>query len=378
MGEDRLHPGRLAVAAVRALGIYEPGKPISELERELGISNIIKLASNENPWGPSPGTVSAMQAAIADVWLYPDGSGHELKQALAASLGVDARALTLGNGSNDLLVLLAECFLQPGLNAVCSQYGFAIYPLVIAATGARVIEAPALPAGHEMTYGHDLAAMAAAVDAETRLVFIANPNNPTGTWVQPDALLDFIRSLPEHVLVVLDEAYLEYGCAQGCQDGLAWLRDCPNLVVLRTFSKAYGLAGARVGYAVSHPEVAERLNRLRPPFNVNSIALCGATAALRDTRHMQGCVTVTVHELARVRRQLLALGLRVGPSAANFLLVHVGPQAAQVYQQLLRGGVIVRPLGGYGLREHLRITIGKPEENDRLLRLLAATREERA
>jgi histidinol-phosphate aminotransferase len=361
------HPGRLAVAAVRGISPYVPGKPISELERELGIRNIIKLASNENPWGPGPEALAAMRAALEDVELYPDGNCHELKQALAARLRVAPERLTLGNGSNDLLVLLAEAFLSPAASAVYSQYGFAIYPLIVRATGAAGIEAPALTPGSTMPLGHDLDAMVGAVRADTRLVFIANPNNPTGTWASPEALKRCIASLPDHTLAVLDEAYFEYGRTLGCQDALEWIEEFPNLVVLRTFSKAYGLAGVRVGYGVSHPEVADVLNRLRPAFNVNSIAQAGAAAVLAHPGHAERAVAATMAELPRVARALRSLGLTVVPSAANFLLVHFGPAAAAVNQRLLAGGIIVRPVASYGLPEHLRITLGKPEHNDRLL-----------
>jgi histidinol-phosphate aminotransferase len=365
-----VHPGRLAVEAVRGISPYQPGKPISELERELGIRDIIKLASNENPYGPGPEVQAAMQAALGEIELYPDGSCHALRHALAARFGVAPERLTLGNGSNDLLALLAEAFLTPAASAVYSQYGFAVYPLIVQATGARSIEVPAQPPGAAMPLGHDLEAMVAAVRPDTRLVFIANPNNPTGTWVGAAALRRCIASLPDHTLAVLDEAYFEYGSAQGCADGLEWIEEFPNLVVLRTFSKAYGLAGARVGYGISHPEVADVLNRLRPAFNVNSIAQAGAAAAIAHPGHAQRAVAATMAELPRVARGLEALGLRVLPSAGNFVLARIGPGAATVYQRLLAGGIIVRPVAGYGLPEYLRITIGKPAQNDRLLALL--------
>jgi histidinol-phosphate aminotransferase len=374
MGSDRhsgeRHPGRLAVQAVRDLSPYVPGKPIAELERELGIHDIVKLASNENPYGPSPRTLAAMRAALDAVWLYPDGGCHELKQGLARHLGVDAACLTLGNGSNDLLVLLAEAFLTPSHSAVYSQYGFAIYPLVTRETGAQAIEVPALGRDSDMPYGHDLAAMAAAIAAHTRLVFIANPNNPTGTWAPPAALKRLLERAYLSTLVVLDEAYFEYGHALGTQDGLPWLAEHPNLVILRTFSKAYGLAGARVGYAISHPEVADVLNRLRPAFNVNSLAQAGALAALADQTHMRSAVSQTQRELTRVEAELRRMGLWTAPSAANFLLLRLDAPAAPVYERLLRHGLIVRPLAGYGLKDCLRISIGLPQHNDRLLETL--------
>jgi len=365
-----LHPGRLAVPAVRELSPYVPGKPISELERELGIHDIVKLASNENPYGPSPHTVAAMRAALEDVWLYPDGSCHELKQGLARHLGVDAACLTLGNGSNDLLVLLAEAFLSPSHSAVYSQYGFALYALVTRETGAAPIEVAALGSDSDMPLGHDLEAMAAAIAPNTRLVFIANPNNPTGTWAAPAAVKRLLERVAATTLVVLDEAYFEYGHARGTQDGVAWLAEHPNLVVLRTFSKAYALAGARVGYAISHPEVAEVLNRLRPAFNVNSIAQAGALAALGDQAHMRSAVERTMRELTRVAASLKQLRLWSAPSAANFVLLRLSAPAAPVFERLLRRGLIVRPLAGYGLPDCLRVSIGLPQDNDRLLATL--------
>jgi histidinol-phosphate aminotransferase len=284
------HPGQLAVASVRGLSPYVPGKPICELERELGIHDIIKLASNENPYGPSPRARAAMQAALDDVWLYPDGSCFELKGSLARHLHVDPACITIGNGSNDLLMLLAAAFLTPQNSAIYSQYGFAIYPLVISQTGARAIEVPALGRDSDMPLGHDLTGMLAAITDQTRLVYIANPNNPTGTWASASALKRFIERANANVLIVLDEAYFEYGRERGTQDGIAWLAEHPNLVITRTFSKAYALAGARVGYSVSHPEIAEVLNRVRPPFNVNSVAQAGAIAALADQSHVHHAV----------------------------------------------------------------------------------------
>jgi histidinol-phosphate aminotransferase len=360
-------PGQLAVDCVRTLAPYVPGKPIEELERELGLTNIIKLASNENPFGPSPVALAAMQKALAGVWLYPDGSGHQLKQALAAKLGVDATRLTLGNGSNDLLVLIAEAFLKSGLEAVYSQYAFAIYPIVTQATGAKGVVAPAWPSDAAMPFGHDLDAMARAITPNTRLVFVANPNNPTGTWVSAAALERFIAALPAHVLVVLDEAYFEYSRDLDLEDGIEWLAKFPNLIVLRTFSKAYGLAGVRVGYAVSHPTVADMLNRVRPAFNVSNLGLAGASAALTDPAHVAQAVSVATRERERVAGALAALGTRTVPSAGNFLLVHAGPRAAAFFDALLKLGIIVRPVSGYGLPEHLRVTLGTVAENDRFL-----------
>jgi len=367
MSSTHPDPGGLAVDNVRTLAPYVPGKPIEELERELGIRNIIKLASNENPFGPSPAAIEAMQRAVADTWLYPDGSGHVLRHKLAAKLGVAPNQITLGNGSNDALVLLAEAFLRPGLEAVYSQYAFAVYPIAIQATGATGVAVPALGNDTAMPLGHDLAAIARAVNERTRVVFIANPNNPTGTWVAAAELEAFIASLPAHVIVALDEAYFEYTVGLPLQNGIGWLEKYPNLVVFRTFSKAYGLAGVRVGYAVSHPAVADMLNRVRQAFNVSTVGLAGAAAALDDALHVSAAVNVAIAERARVSAKLLAGGNRAIPSAGNFLLVHVGPKARQKYEGLLRQGVIVRPVANYQLPEHLRITLGTVGQNDRFL-----------
>jgi histidinol-phosphate aminotransferase len=372
MSEDPVHydtgrPGDLAVENVRSLAPYVPGKPIEELERELGISGIIKLASNENPFGPSPLALAAMQRALTDTWLYPDGSGHVLKHKLAAKLGVAVNQITLGNGSNDALVLLAEAFLKPGLSAVYSQYAFAVYPIAIQATGATAVVVPALPQDSKMPLGHDLDAMRRAINPSTRVVFVANPNNPTGTWVGAGELDRFFAAVPRHVVIALDEAYFEYTEGLGLQDGVDWLERYPNLVVFRTFSKAYGLAGVRVGYAVSHPSVADMLNRVRQAFNVSTVGLAGAAAALDDPAHVAAAVKVAVAERARVAAVLERLGTRVVPSAGNFLLLHAGANARQRFEALLRKGVIVRPVGNYQLPDYLRVTLGTVEQNDRFL-----------
>ena len=346
-----------AAPAVAAIQPYQPGKPISELARELGLSDIIKLASNENPLGPSPRAMAAMRAVEPELALYPDGNGFALKQALSRHLGVDAAQITLGNGSNDVLVLLAEAFLTPGTHAVYSQYAFAVYPLAVQATGAA---ASCVPATADL--GHDLEAMAAAVRPETRVVFVANPNNPTGNFIDAERLRAFGEALPEEVLWVVDEAYHEYLAPEARYSALEWLADFPNLVVTRTFSKAYGLAGLRVGYAVSHPEVADLLNRIRQPFNVNSLALAAAEAALDDSAFLQQAYAVNQAGMARLSAQLDALGLAYTPSCGNFLLVDLARPALPVYDALLRKGVIVRPVGNYGLPNHLRVSIGTQDE----------------
>lgn len=370
-------PGGLAAAAVRKLAPYVIGKPISELARELGVDDIIKLASNENPLGPGPRAVAAMQRAIADVWLYPDGNGHELKEALARHHGVKPSQVTLGNGSNDLLVMLAEAFLTADASAVYSQHAFAIYGIVVQATGARALVTPAFGAGQPMQMGHDLDAMLAAIDDDTRVVFIANPNNPTGTWNTTAQLQRFLQAVPSDVIVALDEAYFEYSRRVDCPDGTQWLDDHPNLVVLRTFSKAHALAGVRVGYGLSHPEVADMLNRVRQPFNVTIPGLAGAEAAIGDTGQVQRAVQLVEQGTRQLLDTLPALGVKVFPSAGNFVLADVGGDGTAVYEQLLRHGVIVRPVAGYGLPRCVRITIGTAEQNDRLIRSLAAVMQGR-
>jgi len=362
---------QLATPGVQGLHPYLPGKPIAELEREYGVSNIIKLASNENPLGSSPAAVNAVRGGLDELWLYPDANGFELKQALSTRLGVVPDCITLGNGSNDVLVLLAEAWLSPAHNAVFSQYCFAVYPIATQAAGAEARIAPALAADNEMPLGHDLQAMAERIDENTRLVFVANPNNPTGTWLDNNELRDFVANVPETCLVVIDEAYLEYaGEGQG-SDAVAWLEEFPNLVVTRTFSKAYGLAGLRVGYALSSPQIAAVLNRVRQPFNVNVLALLAAEAALTDTDFLQRTKAVNDHGMQQLHSGLNQLGLTTIPSAGNFILVDMGREAMPVYDALLRRSVIVRPVGNYGLDRHLRITIGTQAQNATLLNALA-------
>jgi histidinol-phosphate aminotransferase len=364
-----LDPCELSPAYVRSIAPYQPGKPISELAREMGLKEeaIVKLASNENPRGIGPRTRAAIERAIGDVARYPDGNGHELKTVLARRYGVDMSQIILGNGSNDVLELVALAFLGPGRAAVYSQHAFAVYPLATQARGARGIVVPAAD------YGHDLAAMARAVDDETGVVWIANPNNPTGTLAAPDALESFVRRLPERVIVVIDEAYNEYLPAELRSDTVKWLKRHPNLVVTRTFSKAYGLAGLRVGYALAHGSVADVMNRVRQPFNVNNVALAAAAAALEDMEFVARSYAGNLQGLRQLREGAARLGLDFIPSVANFLTIRVG-KAAEIYKRLLKRGVIVRPVGGvYGLPEHLRVTVGTEEENERFLAALAAS-----
>jgi histidinol-phosphate aminotransferase len=355
----------LAPPNIRAIAPYQPGKPISELAREMGReeASIIKLASNENPLGVSPRAQEAIRRVLSDLSRYPDGNGFELKQALVRRYGVAADSIVLGNGSNDVLDLAARAFLTPHDDAVYSQHAFAVYPLAVQAIGARGIEVPA------RDYGHDPDAMRAAVTSRTRIVFIANPNNPTGTFIEADKLEPFIADLPAHVLVVLDEAYNEYLPAAVRADTLAWLRKYPHLVITRTFSKVYGLAGLRVGYSFAAPEVADLMNRVREPFNVNSAALAAAAAALEDHEFVQRSYEVNRRGMQQVTEGLARLKLEFIPSYGNFVTFRAG-DAARVFQRLLEAGVIVRPVAGYGMPEHLRVTIGLESENARFLESL--------
>ena len=356
----------LAPAYIRSIAPYQPGKPIAELARELGIhpDKIIKLASNENPLGVSPLAMRAIQAAIADLARYPDGNGFELKQALCKRYGVEMAQIVLGNGSNDVLNAAARAFLTPSSEAVYSQHAFAIYALEIQYTGAAGVEAPA------REFGHDLTAMVAAVTARTRMIFIANPNNPTGTLAGAAELHGFLRKVPPQIIVVLDEAYNEYIPDALKSDSLAWLAEFPNLIVTRTFSKAYGLAGLRVGYAFAHPDVADLMNRVRQPFNVNSISLAAAAAGLDDREFVRRSFELNQAGMRQLTAGLTRLGIDYIPSAGNFVSINVKDGAA-VFQRLLKRGVIVRPIGAYGMPAYLRVSIGLESENQRFLDALA-------
>jgi histidinol-phosphate aminotransferase len=360
----------LAVPGVRALRPYEPGKPVATLERELGIRDAVKLASNENPLGPSPRALAAIQAVLGELHIYPDGSGFALRQALADRHGVAPEQITLGNGSNEILELVARAWLAPGRNAVFSEHAFAVYPLAVQAVSAEGRAASALPADSSQPFGHDLDAMLARVDASTRVIFVANPNNPTGTWVSAEALERFLSQVPAETLVVVDEAYAEYVEVTDYPDTTQWVPRFPNLLVTRTFSKIHGLAGLRLGYAVSSIGLAELLNRVRQPFNVNSQAQAAGLAALADARHMAESVRVNREGLAQVAAALRERGLDFIPSVGNFITFDVRQPPGPVYEQLLRQGVIVRPVANYGLPTHLRATIGTRDQNDRFLNAL--------
>ena len=358
----------LATKGVQALQPYQPGKPLEELEREYGISQAVKLASNENPLGPSPAALRVIRDQLDDLARYPDGNGFALKTALANKHGVTTEQITLGNGSNDILELLTRAFVTPENSVIFSQHAFAVYPIVTQAVGAKAVITEA------RNWGYDLDATLAAIDARTRLIFIANPNNPTGTWLSRQQLQKFLSHVPSEVLVVLDEAYYEYASAPAMgaseyPDGMQWLNDYSNLVVTRTFSKAYGLAGLRIGYSVSHSEVADLLNRVRQPFNVNSLALAAAEAALEDHEHLEKGLACNVSGMQQYTRAFTDMGLDYIPSVGNFICVKVG-EAASIYELLLRQGVIVRPVANYGMPEYIRITVGTEQENERCIAAL--------
>ena len=356
---------------VRAIAPYQAGKPISEVAREFGLdeAKIVKLASNENPLGMPESAKQAMLAALAEIGRYPDANGFALKQAVSAKYGVPQDWITLGNGSNDILELAAHAFVQPGQAVIYAQHSFAVYALATQAVGGRAIEVPA------RNYGHDLEAMAQAIDAGTRLVFIANPNNPTGTFVPAAELEAFLQQVPQHVVVVLDEAYNEYLAPELQYDSIAWAKRYPNLLVSRTLSKAYGLAGLRVGFGIAQPAITDLLNRIRQPFNVNSMAQTAAVAALNDAEFLRRSAQLNADGYRQLTQAFEAMDLEYVPSFGNFVLVRVGNDSgagARVNLELLKRGIIVRPVGNYGLPEWLRISIGLPEEN---AAFLAALRE---
>lgn len=352
-----------ALSYVRAISPYQPGKPITELAREMGlpVDRIVKLASNENPLGMSPKARQAVEAAIAGIERYPDQ--FELIAKVAGRSGVAAGQVVLGNGSNDVLDLIARVFLAPGRSAVFAQHAFAVYPLATLSTGAELIATPA------RNYGHDLAAMRAAIRPDTRIVWIANPNNPTGNFLPYREVRAFLEAVPKEVIVVLDEAYNEYLPPAERVDTAAWIKDFPNLVVTRTFSKIYGLAGLRVGYALASAEVADLMNRVRQPFNVNNLAIAAAAAALDDEAFVSASYELNRRGMAQIVARLEGKGLGYIPSFGNFVTFRAGDGAA-VNRKLLEQGVIVRPIGGYGLPEWLRVTIGTEPENTRFLEAL--------
>src|ERR1700761_3234417 len=357
---------------VRAIAPYIAGKPISEVAREFGLdeANIVKLASNENPLGMPESAQRAMAQAASELGRYPDANAFELKAALSGRYDVPADWITLGNGSNDILEIAAHAFVEKGQSIVYAQYSFAVYALATQGLGARAIVVPAV------NHGHDLDAMLAAISDDTRLVFVANPNNPTGTFIEGPKLEAFLDKVPRNVAVVLDEAYTEYLPAEKRYDSIAWVRRYPNLLVSRTFSKAFGLAGLRVGFAIAQPELTDLLNRLRQPFNVNTLAQAAAVAALKDEAFLEESAAVNARGYRRLIDAFEKLGLEYVPSCGNFVMVRVGSDdgaGARVNLELLKQGVIVRPVGNYGLPQWLRITIGLAEENAAFLAALEKT-----
>ncbi len=360
----------IVAPGVRALAPYQPGKSIAELQREYSLTKIVKLASNECSYEPGDLVMDAIKKNIVEINRYPDGNGFELKQALAQKFHLDSAQITLGNGSSDILDMVVRAFTTPNNEVVFSQYAFAVYPIITKAVSAKamVVEAK--------DWGHDLQAMHAAINENTQVVFIANPNNPTGTWLNSSELLDFIARVPHHTIVVVDEAYFEYANdpnmnVSGYTSVLPHLSQYRNLIITRTFSKAYGIAGLRVGYSFSHPEVADMLNRVRHPFNVNSLALVAAKAVLEDNDHLQMVVDNNTSGLKQLITAFDNMGLSHIRSAGNFICVRVGENALDIYTSLLKLGVIVRPVDNYAMPEFLRISVGLEDENDFFLDALS-------
>lgn len=353
----------LARVGVRNLAPYQPGKPIEELRRELGLERIVKLASNENPLGASPAVNEALQKIWKDIARYPDGSGFALKQAISSMFAVPVDCITLGNGSNDVLEMLARSFISEGDEVVFSQHAFAVYSLVTQAVGGQPVVAPA------HLFAHDLLAMASAVTPKTRMIFVANPNNPTGTYVSNTELIQFLEQVPAEVIVVLDEAYFEYVVADDYPNGLALQARFPNLVLSRTFSKIYGLASLRVGYAIANSQITDILNRVRQPFNVNNFALIAAEAALGDQEFVRKSCQVNLEGLEFMNHGLAKLGIHPIPSVCNFVTFQ-HPQADQLNQMLLARGFIIRAVSNYDIANGLRVSIGLPLENRLFLRAL--------
>ena len=350
----------LANESIRNLTPYQPGKPIEELERELGITSSIKIASNENPLGPSPKAIQAALDVMHNAHIYPDGGCYELKQAISTSLSVTPNQITVGNGSENILELIVKAYLQKGDSAVISQYAFLTIPILIKSYGAIANVVPA------QQWGHDIHGMIKAIDDKTRVLFLVNPNNPTGTYTNATDFRTLMQSVPSHVLVVVDEAYSEYITRPDYPNALAYLNEYPNLVISRTFSKVYGLAALRLGFSISSPEIADILNRARLPFNVNNIASKAGCAAIADTEHVEKSVQMNQQGMQQLEAGLKKLNLNYIPSICNFITIDVGDSAA-IYQKLLYEGVIVRPLTAYGMPNHIRVTIGTSDQINRFL-----------
>ena len=350
---------------LKELPTYQPGRPIEEVAREMGLpaTEIIKLASNENPLGPSAKALRAMEEALKNLHLYPDGNAFYLKRKLAHKLGVDSQNLILGNGSNEIIEFVGHAFMRPGAEVVVSEYCFAIYPIVAKLFGATLVSVPAVD------YGHDIPSMIKAITPRTTVMFVANPNNPTGTLALREHIVELINKVPPNVLLVMDEAYYEFLSVP--MDLLPFIRmgQLPNLLLMRTFSKIFGLAGLRLGYGIGNPELIAALEKVRQPFNINTIAQAGAMAALDDEEHIQKTRDNNFGGLRFFEDELHRLNLRFIPSSANFVLVKVG-DGQRIFNELQRKGVITRPMGGYGLPEHVRISVGTPKENMKCLQAL--------
>ncbi len=365
------HIGRpLGVDAIRNLRAYDPGHDLVALRRAAAPATLVELGSNENPYGPSPRVRAAIDAVLRDLHRYPDPRGGDLKRALAATHGVDVQQIILGNGSHELLMQAAQVFAGPGDDVVVSQYAFAVFAIAATATGANLVIAPALPRDAAMPRGHDLDALLAAITPATRMLYLANPNNPTGTWYDDAVFVAFIGQVPRHVVVVVDEAYGEMVDAPGHASALRHLDAHPNLVFTRTFSKAYALAGLRIGYAIGSAEVIALMERIRESFNLGSVALAAAEAALGDTHHLRDTTRRTIMQRERLAAALRERGWRVSPSQANFLLVEFGARTSDIEAALLHEGIVLRPMAGYGLPDCLRISIGDDDEQARLLAAL--------
>lgn len=361
----------LATPGVQKLTPYLPGKPVEELERELGISNSIKLASNENPLGPSPLALEAIAKVSPSINYYPDGGGFALTNKLAHKHQLEMSNITLGNGSNDILELVTRAFLTPQHSAVFSEHSFAVYPIVVQAVGAKANVAKAFPESHKsMPLGHDADALLSQIDETTRLIFIANPNNPTGTWLTPDALAALFDAIAENVVIVLDLAYTEYMDEQLQPPIKQWLHKYPNLVVTQTFSKVYALAGLRIGYAMSNPEIADILNRVRQPFNTNMLAQAAAIASLDDEDHVNKSVLMNNAGKTFLQNAFTEMDLHYLPTMGNFISVNVKQDGVALYSKMLQQGVIVRPVANYAMPQYLRITIGTREQNERFVETL--------
>ncbi len=362
---------KLATTGVQQLTAYQPGKPVEELERELGITNSIKLASNENPLGPSPRALDVIKKTSSAINYYPDGGGFALSEKLAQKHQVDASNITLGNGSNDILELVTRAFLTPLHSAVFSEHSFAVYPIVVQAVGAKANIAKAFAEDHAtMPLGHDPQALLSQIEDNTRIVFIANPNNPTGTWLTPSQLEELFGSITQDIIIVLDLAYTEYMDEDSKPPIKQWLEKFPNLVITQTFSKVYALAGLRIGYSISNPEIADILNRVRQPFNTNMLAQNAAIASLDDSDHVIKSVAMNNAGKVFLQAAFTGMGLNYLPTMGNFISVNVKQDGLALYEKLLQQGVIVRPVANYAMPEYLRITIGTRPQNERFIEAL--------